>query len=59
MILSDLCTNIAYICLYFRAVVFISHGVSEHSGRHHKLAVLLQDNQFAVYAHDHGMNACS
>ena len=35
--------------------MFISHGVTEHSGRYHKLAVLLQENQFAVYAHDHGM----
>lgn len=44
------------VCFYFRAVVFIAHGVSEHCERHHKLAVLLQENQFAVYAHDHGIN---
>jgi len=42
-------------CLFFRAVVFISHGVTEHSGRFHKLATFLQENQFTVYAHDHGM----
>ena len=43
-----------YVFLYFRAVVFISHGITDHSGRHHKLALFLQENQFAVYAHDHG-----
>ena len=37
--------------------MFIAHGVSEHCERHHKLALLLQENQFAVYAHDHGMDA--
>ena len=44
----------SYSLVLFRAVVFIAHGITEHCGRHHKLAVLLQENQFAVYAHDHG-----
>ena len=38
-----------------RAVLFISHGVTEHCGRFHKLATILQENDYAVYGHDHGM----
>ena len=45
--------------LLFRAVVFISHGVTDHCGRHHKLATFLQENEYAVYAHDHGTYVCT
>ena len=33
--------------------MFIAHGVSEHCERYNKLALLLQENQFAVYACDY------
>ncbi|XP_065917779.1 monoglyceride lipase-like [Dysidea avara] len=36
-----------------KAVLFISHGVTEHCGRFHKLATILQENDYAVYGHDH------
>ncbi|XP_065918335.1 monoglyceride lipase-like [Dysidea avara] len=36
-----------------KAVIFISHGITEHSGRFRKLATFLQENQYSVYAHDH------
>ena len=34
--------------------MFISHGITDHCGRHRKLAAFLQENRYAVYAHDHG-----
>ena len=36
-----------------RAVVQISHGLSEHSARYARLAAALNDAGFEVYAHDH------
>lgn len=36
-----------------RAVVVISHGMSEHAGRYHALAGHLVAAGYAVYAHDH------
>ena len=36
-----------------RAVVVISHGMSEHAGRYHALAAHLVAAGYAVYAHDH------
>ncbi|XP_065917776.1 monoglyceride lipase-like isoform X2 [Dysidea avara] len=36
-----------------KAVVFISHGITEHSGRFRKLATFLQERHFNVYSHDH------
>jgi len=42
-------------CSFSRAIIFISHGITEHSGRFHKLATFLQEHQFSVHAHDHGM----
>lgn len=44
------------LCYHSSAVVFIAHGVGEHSGRyeHSGLGPFLKDHQFAVYSHDHG-----
>jgi alpha-beta hydrolase superfamily lysophospholipase len=36
-----------------RAVVQISHGMGEHSGRYARLAAALNEAGFEVYAHDH------
>ncbi len=36
-----------------KAVVHISHGMAEHSGRYQELAKLLTSQGFLVYAHDH------
>lgn len=46
------CPNM-YFCFY-RAVVFIVHGVGEHSGRYVSLAQFLNEHKYAVYSHDHG-----
>ena len=37
-------------------VVFIVHGVGEHSGRyeHNGLGKFLKNNKYAVHSHDHG-----
>jgi len=40
-------------CYYYRAVVFISHGVGEHSGRYEHLGTFLKDHKIAVHSHDH------
>ena len=39
-----------------RALVFISHGAGEHSGRyeHSGFGPFLMEHQYAVYCHDHG-----
>ena len=36
--------------------MFISHGVSEHSGRYESIAKHLNENGYLVAAHDHGIN---
>jgi alpha-beta hydrolase superfamily lysophospholipase len=36
-----------------RAVVLISHGMSEYAARYHRFATKLAEAGFAVYAHDH------
>ncbi|MFK0571042.1 lysophospholipase [Endozoicomonas sp.] len=36
-----------------KAIVHISHGMAEHSGRYQELANLLTSQGFIVYAHDH------
>lgn len=35
------------------AVLFIAHGVGEHSGRYESLATLLNEHKYAVYSHDY------
>jgi alpha-beta hydrolase superfamily lysophospholipase len=45
-----------------RAVVMVSHGMAEHSGRYARLAASLTDAGFALYAHDqrgHGRTAAN
>ncbi|WP_346832256.1 alpha/beta hydrolase [Pseudomonas abietaniphila] len=45
-----------------RAVVMLSHGMAEHSGRYARLAAALTDAGFALYAHDqrgHGRTAAN
>lgn len=48
--------DVIHLSLYFviRAVVFIAHGVGEHSGRYESLATLLNEHKYAVYSHDYG-----
>ena len=49
--------DVIVICYYIfviRAVVFIAHGVGEHSGRYESLATLLNEHKYAVYSHDYG-----
>jgi alpha-beta hydrolase superfamily lysophospholipase len=36
-----------------KAVVQIAHGLAEHAGRYHRLALTLTAAGYAVYAHDH------
>lgn len=36
-----------------RAVVLISHGMSEYAARYHRFASMLAEAGYAVYAHDH------
>lgn len=36
-----------------KAVLFIVHGLGEHSGRYEELATVFNENQFAVFAFDH------
>ena len=45
-----------FMCNSFRcrALVCISHGVTEHMGRYEQLAQLLADSGFCVFGHDHG-----
>lgn len=51
-VMSLICyLNLYMVILFNRAVVFIARGVIKHCGRHHKLVVLLPENQFAVYVH--------
>ena len=38
----------------YRAVLYIVHGVAEHSGRYENLAALLNENEIAVYSQDLG-----
>ena len=41
--------------ILYRALVFISHGVTEHMGRRYaQLATLLADSGACVFGHDHG-----
>ena len=44
------------VCHQYRAVVFIAHGVGEHSGRyeHNGLGTFLKNSRYAVHSHDHG-----
>jgi alpha-beta hydrolase superfamily lysophospholipase len=45
-----------------RAVVMLSHGMAEHSGRYARLGAALTDAGFALYAHDqrgHGRTAAN
>lgn len=37
-----------------RALVFISHGAGEHSGRYDELAQRLKELSLLAFAHDHG-----
>ena len=43
--------SLMLLCRAVRSVQ--SHGVTDHCGRHHKLATFLQENDYVVYAHDH------
>ena len=52
VLLKLYCLNITYIL--FRAVLLITHGVGEHSGRYESLATLLNEHKYIVYAHDQG-----
>ena len=45
-----------YVC---RALVYISHGVTEYMGRYETLAQLLADSGLFVFGHDHGTNIVS
>ncbi|PLU81672.1 alpha/beta hydrolase, partial [Sinorhizobium medicae] len=36
-----------------RAILVISHGLAEHSGRYARFAEAMADKGFHVYAHDH------
>ncbi|GAB6020053.1 hypothetical protein CHUAL_002796 [Chamberlinius hualienensis] len=55
------CLNEAKLyCRYWRpnssspkGVVFVSHGLSEHSGRYVEMAEILQRNGFFAFTHDH------
>ena len=38
----------------FSAVLLVTHGVSEHSGKYEPLAIFLNEHKYAVYSHDHG-----
>ena len=37
----------------FKGIVQISHGVGEHAGRYHRIAKILQEHGYEVYANDH------
>lgn len=37
-----------------RALVFVSHGAGEHSGRYDEIAQMLVGLGLLVFAHDHG-----
>lgn len=43
--------NLYPIC---RAMVYLSHGVTEHMGRYAQFATLLADSGLCVFGHDHG-----
>lgn len=43
--------------LHLRALLCISHGVTEHMGRYDQLAQLLAENGIFVFGHDHGKKA--
>ncbi len=42
-----------------KGVVQISHGIGEHAGRYQRIAELLQENGFEVYANDHRIHGNS
>ena len=42
------------IYFYFRALVYLTHGVTEYVGRDEQLCQLLSENGFLVFGHDHG-----
>ena len=56
---SNLCNYMykhARVVYTYSGVVFIVHGVGEHSGRyeHSGLGPYLMEHQYAVHSHDHG-----
>lgn len=40
--------------LFYRALVYISHGVGEYMGRYDELGSYLSENGLLVFGHDHG-----
>ena len=46
-------TVLQWSCKHPKAVVHISHGLSEHAHRYHELATKLNDAGFEVFAHNH------
>ena len=49
------CTCTVYILvLSYRALLYISHGVTEYMGWYEEVAQLLADSGIYVFGHDHG-----
>lgn len=42
-----------------KAIIQIAHGVGEHAGRYNRIASLLQENNYEVYANDHRIHGHS
>ena len=40
--------------LFFRALVYVCHGVGEYMGRYDELGSYLSQNGLLVFGHDHG-----
>lgn len=49
---------LCFYSIHSRALVFISHGVTEHMGRYNSLAQFLTDSGILVFGHDHGKVFC-
>lgn len=49
-----MCNEVLLQQLLCRAMVYISHGVTEHMGRYEQLAQVLTDSGVCVFGHDHG-----
>lgn len=45
----------SFILIFFRkGLLFISHGLGEHSGYYEEFASFLSSHGFIVFSHDHG-----